>query len=130
MIAELSNDELGSSLDKMAEILDDFDNSADLTQHYGTKLRMPADFLFDVSLKQAEDAVEGAVALNNYVFNIEKLAALQPEVFAGVLGDGVVRDMSTDEQLDQQKVADVLSTLPRPDKAALEEHLIAMFHNG
>ncbi len=129
MIAELSNDEFGSSLDKLAEILDDFDNSADLTQHYSTKLRMPADFLFDITLKQAEDTVEGAVTLNNYVFKSEKLASLQPEVFAGVLGDGVVRDMSTDEKLDQQKVADVLSTLPRPDKAALEEHLIAIFHH-
>jgi hypothetical protein len=129
MISELDNTEFGHSLDKLAEVLDDFDRGAELTQHYGTRLRMPADFLYDVPLKQAEDAVAGAILLDQYAFSAEKLAALDPTVFTDVLGDSVVRDMSTDEKLDQQKVADVLPTLPRPDKVALEEHLVSLFNN-
>ena len=128
MLSEFSVDELSSNLDKLAELLDDFDTSAGLTPYYGTELRMPADFLFEVALKEAEAVVDDSVSLSKYVFSVEKLASLEPSVFAGVLGADVARDLSTDDKLDQQKLADVLPTLPRPDKTALEEHLIALFH--
>jgi len=128
MLAEFSVNELGPCLDKLAEVLDDFDNAAGLTQYYGTKLRMPADFLFEVSLKEAESVVDDSIELGKYVFSAEKLASLSPSVFSDVLGSDFVRDLSTDDTLDQQKIADVLPTLPRPDKTALEDHLIALFH--
>ena len=51
MIAGLSDAELAQNLQKIAEVVDAFDNAAGLTKHYGVKVQMPSDFIFDIQLK-------------------------------------------------------------------------------
>ena len=45
--------DISENLGKIAEVLDAFDRSAGLEQYYNDKILMPADFLYDISLKQA-----------------------------------------------------------------------------
>jgi hypothetical protein len=129
LVASIPDSEIGANLDKIAEVIDAFDRSADLTKHYGTRILMPADFLFDVNLKTAEAAVEDAIELDRHTFSLAKLAELPPQVYGDVLGEEFVHAIvkSSEETVDRQKLADNLFSLPVPDKAALEEHLAELF---
>jgi len=132
LIAGLSDREIGGNLDKIAEVIDAFDHGADLTRYYGTRILMPSDFLFDVNLKTAQAAVEDAVELDKYLFSLDKLAELPLRVYEDVLGDDFAQAIiKTGEEnaqvIDKAKLADNLFSLPRPDKAALEEHLAELF---
>lgn len=128
LVYGVSDEELSQNLDKFAEVLDEFDRSAGLTQYYGTRILMPADFLFDVSMKQAEAALADAIELNQYVFSIDKLASLQPSIYGDILGDNFIGFITDDSgKLDRTKLAEAITALPVPDKAALEEHLERSF---
>ena len=133
MLAGLSDSELASNLDKIAEVIDTFDSAAGLTHLYGTRILMPADFLYDISLKAASAAVEDAVELNRHVFSLQKLAELPFTVYGNVLGQDFVNAITKksadgkDIKIDTEKLADELHSLPRPDKAALEEHLSELY---
>lgn len=131
-LAGVKDAELGPHLDKIAEVLEAFDNSADLTQYYNKKILMPSDFLFDVDIKEAEAVLEDAVELDKHVFSLAKLAELAPDVYETVLGENFVTDITKKSEsdgvsIDVEKLADNLFSLPQPDKAALEEHLINLF---
>lgn len=131
LVANISDAELGENLDKIAEVIDAFDNASGLTAYYGKKILMPADFLHDVNLKEASAAVEDAVELKKHVFSLSKLAELPTHIFSDVLGDefaqSIVKSGNEAQVIDPEKLADNLYSLPAPDKAALEEHLIALF---
>jgi len=128
MLAGLGDDEISQNLDKIAEVIDAFDRGAGLVKHYGDRILMPADILFDVTLKTAEAALDDAVELDKYVFSLDKLAELSPTVYADVLGPefGEAITKSGDD-IDKEKLSDELFSLPRPDKAALEEHLAILY---
>ena len=124
--------EIGENLDKIAEVIDAFDRSADLVKYYGTRIQMPSDFLFDVNLKQASTAVEDAIELDRHIFSLAKLAELPAQVYGDVLGQDFVQAITKsgedeEPQVDSEKLADNLYSLPAPDKAALEEHLAELF---
>jgi hypothetical protein len=124
MIAVSGMDEIGEVLDKVAEVVDALDNAEGLNLGYGKRLLAPADFLYDMDMKEAAAIAEDSVELKNYVFSIQKLAELSPAVFGDVLGeDFVMRIKQADGKIDRSKLADELYSLPTPDKAALEDHL-------
>jgi hypothetical protein len=127
LLGNLKDSDIGPHLDKIAEVLEAFDSSAGLTRYYGRKILMPSDFLFDVDIKQAEAVLEDAVELDKHVFSISKLAELDPGVFEIVLGENFVDDITKEGAIEPTKLADNLYSLPRPDKAALEEHLMKLF---
>ena len=129
LIAGMGDTEIGENLDKIAEVLEAFDSAAGLTMQYNKKILMPADFLFDVSLDKAAEAVEDTVVLNRYCFSLNKLAELEPSVFEHVLGEDFAKSICKTADgktiIDAEKLADNLHSLPKPDKAALERHLAA-----
>jgi predicted KAP-like P-loop ATPase len=90
---------------------------------------MPSDFMFDVTLKSAEEALEDAVELDKHIFSLSKLAELSPSVYEAILGEDFVKAIvkSGSTTIDKEKLADNLFSLPKPDKSALEEHLAALF---
>ena len=132
LVSALSAKEVGENLDKIAEVIDEFDRSADLTRFYGDKIMMPADFLFDIDLKTASVAVEAAVELNQFVFSLDKLAELPVDVYGDILGEefvkAIVKIGEGAAEVDREKLADNLFSLPQPDKTALEEHLAGLFN--
>ena len=133
LLGGLKDSDIGPNLDKIAEVLEAFDSSADLTRYYNKKILMPSDFLFDIDIKQAEEVLSDAVELNKYVFSLSKLAELAPEVYETVLGEEFVKDVTVKQgesevlQIEATKLADHLYSLPTPDRAALEEHLVNLF---
>lgn len=129
MVAEMPAEDVAASLDKIAEVIEAYDRTSDLTRYYGTRILMPADFLFDVNIKTAEEALADSVELDKHVFSITKLAELPAQVFQDILGEDFVKAIvkSGTDQIDKEKLADNLYSLPKPDKAALEEHLAEIF---
>jgi hypothetical protein len=129
LVAVMDNKEFGENLDKIAEIIDAFDKVANLTSQYDRKILMPADFLYDLDMKAAADAVENAVELNNHVFYLSKLAELDVAVYGVVLGPDFVQAIIKQgtQKIDADKLSDNLSSLPKPDKVALEDYLVDHF---
>jgi hypothetical protein len=130
LLAGMDATEIGANLDKIAEVIDTFDNAAGLTQYYNKRILMPADFLYDINLKQANEAVEDAIELDRHVFSLRKLAELPLHVFEDVLGADFVKAIvkkASDTVVDRAKLADELYSLPKPDKSALERHLTTLY---
>jgi len=129
MIASLPEEDVAQNLDKIAEVIEAYDRTSDLTRYYGTKILMPADFLFDVNIKTAEEALVDSVELDHHVFSLTKLAELPAQMYQEILGEefakAIIKAGTT--QIDKEKLADNLFSLPKPDKAALEEHLAEIF---
>lgn len=119
-LAELDN----ASLEKIAETIDSVDRLNGFGRLYGVRLLPPADVVWALSTKEAEALVDDSVELNKHVFSIQKLAALEPDVFS-ILGDDFVKELCDGEALSGEKMAAILPTLPRPDKVVLEEHIIS-----
>lgn len=123
-----SPEEMGEMLEKVAEVVDLFDQIEGFDKHYGKKLLSPADILYDIDVKAAEEAVQDSVELNRHVFSLKKLAELSLDVFEAALGEDFVSRIKTAEgKVDKAKLGDELFSLPRPDRAALEDHLWAEF---
>lgn len=127
LIAGMDDTTIGENLDKIAEVIDAFDCAVGLDKQYNVKVLMPADFVFDVDLNKAAEAIEDTVELNRYIFSLSKLAELEPQVYGDVLGDdfmkNIVKTSNGKIVIDSVKLADELHSLPKPDKAALERHL-------
>lgn len=129
MVANMPQEEVAQSLDKIAEVIEAFDQTSGLDKYYNTKILMPADFLFDINLKTAEEALVDSVELDRHVFSLTKLAELPTELYQNILGDEFVKAVvkTGTSQIDKEKLADNLYSLPKPDKTALEEHLAEIF---
>ena len=126
LLVGLDDTEIGENLDKIAEVIDAFDRSAGLTKHYGIRITTPADFIFDIDLKTAEAVLEDSCELNQHIFSLNKLAELSPSVFGEVLGDEFVKAITKNGSIDRERLLDNITSLPRPDRIALEEHLATL----
>jgi len=129
LVAAAPVEELAQNLDKIAEVVDAFDKTADLTKHYNKKIAMPSDIIFKLGMEEAVKMSADAVTLHQHIFSIEKLAALPAKVYADVLGDDFVKAIMAKDGavIDHTKLADNLHSLPKPDKAALEGHLKSLY---
>jgi len=123
LIGELQAGEVGQNLDKIAEVIDEFDQLEGLNKTYGIKVTHPADFLHGVATKSAEVYIEKSIKLNRLVFDTGKLVELGAGVFADVLGEKFAEDILFE---DADKLKQALSELSPADKAALEAHIVEL----
>ena len=117
-------EEISVGLDKLAELIGDIDHLEGLDNTYGKKVLAPADFLFALDTKVAEELANDAVELDRHTFSLSKLAELPCTVFAEALGDEFVeRIKQADGTVSRTRLADELHSLPAPDRVALAETL-------
>ena len=125
-VAHCPPDELMDNLDKIAHVIETLDMANGLDAQYGRTLLAPADFIYALMPKQAAEFVKDALTLNQHTFSIRKLAETDPGIFKMALGDDLFKAITTDKgALDASKMAEVLPTLPKPDKMVLEDQIIA-----
>lgn len=127
LVATQSMDELAPQLEKIAEVIEAIDETEGLHRHYGKKVLAPADFIFDIDMKEAAAMSEDTVELHKYQFSIHKLAGLDPKVYEDVLGEDFAGRISRDGKVDGVKLADELNSMTSPDRQALERHLETVF---
>ena len=81
----------------------------------------PEEQMYGTPFAAVEATVKYATPLGNYTFDARKLAQLSPEIFKQALPEDVVDELcDLRGNLDAEKVAEVLPTLPRPDQMLLE----------
>jgi len=118
-------EELNKQSAALMSMVDSFDTASAI--HYSDGYVRPEDLVYALTVKQATDMLSDSVSLGSMVFNLRKLAALPAETYA-VLGDDFVEDIKeADGQTSYKKLADVLPTLPLPDRQLLEKHLINVY---
>jgi hypothetical protein len=127
LVATASEAELSDGLQELATVIDGFDKVAGLTEHYGKTISMPADIIYSVPMDKAVKFASDAVELHQHVFSAEKLAELPVSVFTDVLGDDFGNAIAKGVKIDAVKLADNLHSLPKPDKVALEQHLVELY---
>lgn len=126
VVAHSPAEELMENLDKLAHVVTELDKANGMDAKYGKSILPPADFIYSMMPKDAADFVKDALVLHRHTFSIRKLAEVDPDVFRAALGDDMFKAIATDRgALDPVKMAEILPTLPSPDKLALEEHIIA-----
>ena len=128
LISTMDPGALVDHLDKVAEVIDTFDQAEGLTRYYGTKIMPPADFLYGVSMKEASAFLDKAVKLHRWTFDIEKLASDVPvEIFTATLGEDVIKKaQDKNGKLIPVELAATINKLGQEDKAALEEVIVAI----
>lgn len=128
LVGASDDEELHANVEKIAEVLEQFDKLEGLTKHYGKGITYPTDFLYGVSLKEADTFVNKSAKLHRYVFNVEKLAENMPvQLITDILGEKRGLDSCDNGKLSVVKLAAMLNQLPMADKAALEDGILAVF---
>jgi hypothetical protein len=108
---------------KLAEVVDMFDHQTHLTQMYDDGgLDRPEDVLFQVTEKVASDFVTDHVQLTSgTIYEKAALAGCDREVVTQWLGDEFAEAISSAGDLDTEKLAAILPTLPRPDAELFDQ---------
>ena len=129
-IADRSVEEIAANWDKLAEVVDLFDEVEGLRNQYGRGgITYPADFLCGISRKEAQAFVDNSVKLNKLIFSAVKLAAEVPvQFYVDVVGEEFpARVVDADKRVNSVKLAAALKELPQGKKSALEERLVATY---
>lgn len=97
---------------KVAETLQELDEMAGLTRHYGRKLLDPMATVFNTD-KRANWTLGNGVTLAGRFMPMERLAAYDANFYSDILGPDIVREASDAAgQMDPTKLATILETLP------------------
>ena len=130
--------ELPATMDKVATLINEFDIAEDLTQHYGKRITRPADFLYGLPVKLAEDLSERAVKVGSAMFDAVKLAEAVPaREFYMALGPGFVNtilesgtfnedDLGATVKVSAAKLKTALGALPQGRQRELHRHLVSL----
>lgn len=111
-------------IDKIASAIEAFDRGAGLVVRYGRTILTPSEVVYSMSIKQAKQMIDEAIVLDKHAFQLSKLAKLPKQVYEDVFGkDFVNRILDKAGEINPEKLADELYSLPHPDKRLLEQYL-------
>ncbi len=113
-----------AELVKLATTVDMIDNAIGLTGKYTDLLPRPEDVIFKVTYtKAASDMSQLCSMQTGNIYEKDQLAKLAREDVEGLFGTDFANEVCTGLEVDSEKIADVASTLPRPDAELLEQLL-------
>lgn len=73
--------------DRLAGMLDRFDDEMGFSDQYGTRFMSPMEVFHGRNIKEAQDLLDDSVQLGDNLFSITKLAGLPLDLFTSALGD-------------------------------------------
>lgn len=116
-LEEKSANQVWSSYDLVASVVDQADREYHLTSLYGNQLEYPEDVLFSVSTKvAAEQSDELIGTLTGNYYKKADLQRVPVNLFGDTLGDDFVNAISTaNAWVDTEKLAMIVPTLPIGD---------------
>jgi hypothetical protein len=105
----------------LCRTVDTFDRSFGLVGKYSNLVPRPEDVIFKGTLKVAGQFVKNACTLiTGSIYEKEQFEKLSLSEVRGLLGDEIVDHVADGLEVDPEKMAEVASTLPRPDAQKLE----------
>jgi len=116
--------ELDRETVKVAEIMDCIDALNGMDNH---KYWSPLQAICPMTVKEAKAMVDRSVDLDGLVFDSVKLAEkVDPQIFVDVLGEEFTKELFDGSgRFDAEKIAEIVPTLPLPDKRLLAKHIVA-----
>lgn len=115
---------MNSELVKLAVTVDMIDHAIGLKNNYSELLPRPEDVLFKVTFtKAAEDYSKLCTMQTGNIYEKAQLSKLAREDVIDVFGEDFAKQVCTGLSVDPEKIAELASTLPRPD-AELLEHML------
>lgn len=110
------------TLQKVAEIVDNFDRAHGLHRQYSVLVPRAEDILFAITEKTASDLLKDHVALTNgSIYKVADLSNVQLEDLKGLMGEDFAEHVSVDGMtVSREKLAELMHTLPRPDADLLD----------
>lgn len=107
-----------SSLLKVASTIATIDIEADVTKHYNKSLLTPMQTVFNM-----DKVAEVSMDLAGESFDMSQLMAIPAETYSDILGEDVLPEITTDGELDDSKLQDVLLSLPADFQNLLVQHI-------
>ena len=105
-------------LTKVASAVQELDDNSGLSKYYGKSLPNPQETVFNSKI-----AMGKSLELAGKEVPISKLLGLSPSDYGDVLGDDMIEEISSDGNLSEQKLLEVLPTLPMDMKDMLVRKL-------
>lgn len=119
-----SNVRESTSLEKLACVIDQVDRDYGIAKDYGGSIQRPEDVLFAVTAKSASHFLDNHCSMTTgKIYNIGDLGRLDLDGVKDVLGEDFAREISDGLAVSPVKLAEVASTLPRPDAMLLDRLL-------
>lgn len=116
--------DLMEETEKVASIMESIDelNGMDHSDYW-----TPLTAICPMTVKEAQALVDNSLELDGLTFDVTKLASsLDPQIFTDVLGEEFSTEITDDAgALDAEKMAEILPTLPLPDKRLLAKYIVA-----
>jgi hypothetical protein len=110
-----------TELTKLATTIDTLDLALGLTGKYSEGIKRPEDLVFAITPSYLAEKQANTVALQNgSVFAKDQLSQVSYDDLREVLGDDFAAEVSHGFTVDTTKLAEIASTLPRPDAQLLE----------
>lgn len=103
---------------KVAEVLGELDEAAELTPHYDRRLLDPLETVFNMD-KVADDQVD----LAGTPVPLESLLSIEPEIYREVFGEDLADEFIEDDEINPDKLKTILPTVPRDLQKTLAAQL-------
>lgn len=108
-------------LEKLASLVDSVDQRTGLYKYYHDGVELPEEFIFNIQEKEAQAFVDAHVQLTTgTAYALKDLQKLPLAKIAGVLGQDFADAVTDGNQMNWEKFAEVVPTLPRDDARLLE----------
>ena len=110
------------TLQKVARTLDLLDRTNDLDRYYGTEFPDAYKTVFNMTVKAAEAAIRIVDILGNQ-YTLDELMDVGVGLYRKALGPEFVDAVTESGELKEERLRQVIPTLPRDEKAILARHL-------
>lgn len=111
-------------LTKTAELLDHIDDAFELRRYYKRGMLTPEECCFGFTVKHASAIGSSYIQLTTgATYKLSDLRKIAKDIFSTALDDDIVEYVCDEDQIDVEKLATVLPTVPRDDASMLEKAL-------
>jgi hypothetical protein len=111
-----------ASTSQLAEVIDDFDRQHNLVTKYSSVIPSPESVLFEATVGELDKiASESTTSLTGSVYTADQFAKLSAGDVRAVFGDQIATQVCTGLQVDPEKIAELVGTLPRPDAVMFDD---------
>lgn len=111
-----------ASTSQLATVIDEFDRTHNLVDKYSANIPSPESVLFEATVSTLDKiASESTTTLTGSVYTSDQFDKLSAGDVRGVFGDQIASQVCSGLKVDPEKIAELVSTLPRPDAVMFDD---------
>lgn len=111
-----------ATMTHMAQVIDKFDRTHGLLNKYSAAIPAPEDVLFQATYSKTSEFIKDACTLvSGHVYDKNDFTKLSLQHVKDLFGDEFAECVASGFNVDPEKMAELATTLPRPDAELLEQ---------